>query len=93
MNLDISDRVRDKLSSKHGVTEAEIRQCFENREGRLLEDTRENHQTNPPTQWFISYTNHQRKLKLVFVIKDGVIYLKTAYEPNQTELTIYSRYG
>lgn len=71
MKLFISDPVREKLASKHGVTEAEIRQCFENREGRLLEDTREDHQTNPPTQWFISCSNRQRKLKVVFVVKDG----------------------
>lgn len=93
MKLFISDLIREKLTSKHGVTEAEIRQCFENREGRLLEDTREDHQTNPPTQWFISNTNCRRKLKVVFVIKGGVIYLKTAYEPNQIELSIYSRHG
>lgn len=93
MNLVISAAIRAKLASKHGVTEAEVRQCFENREGRLLQDTREDHQIDPPTQWFISYTNQQRKLKVVFVLKEGNVYLKTAYEPNLTELTIYSRYG
>lgn len=35
MKLFISDLVREKLASKHGVTEAEIRQCFEQR-GKAL---------------------------------------------------------
>lgn len=93
MNLEISKAILSKLNTKHGVTEAEVRQCFENREGKLLEDAREEHKTNPPTQWFIACTNKQRKLKVVFVLKGNVIHLKTAYEPNQSELSIYSQNG
>lgn len=93
MNLVVSKNIEQKLASKHKVTIDEVQQCFHNREGRLLVDTRENNRTNPPTQWFISYTNKQRQLKIVFVLKDGVVHLKTAYEPNQTELSIYSQYG
>lgn len=93
MRLNISEKIESKLESKHDVSKDEVRQCFENRSGNLLEDSREEHQTNPPTQWFISYTNNQRLLKVVFVLKDGVIHLKTAYEPNQDEQRIYNQYG
>jgi len=93
MEIRISGVINKKLLSKHEVTEAEVRQCFENRDGKLLLDPREKHKTNPPTQWFISYTNKQRRLKIVFVLKEGVVYLKTAYEPNQIEIDIYNQHG
>jgi uncharacterized DUF497 family protein len=93
MNLFISDATRSKLTAKHGVSEAEVKQCFENREGKLLEDDREGRKTDPPTQWFIAETNKQRLLKVLFILKDGVIHLKTAYEPNQIEIHIYSQHG
>lgn len=93
MSLIISDNIKAKLALKHKVTIDEVKQCFDNREGQLLIDTREKHKTNPPTQWFISSTNKQRQLKIVFVLKDGAVYLKTAYEPNETELNIYRQHG
>jgi uncharacterized DUF497 family protein len=93
MNLFISDATRSKLTVKHGVSEVEVKQCFENWEGKLLEDDREDHKTDPPTQWFIAETNKQRLLKVLFILKDGVIHLKTAYEPNQIEIHIYSQHG
>ncbi|MDR9468776.1 MAG: hypothetical protein RI559_11045 [Marinospirillum sp.] len=43
MNLVISDVIREKLASKHGVTEAEVRQCFENREHKTLVELRTQH--------------------------------------------------
>lgn len=93
MSLIVSKSIESKLTSKHKVTVDEVKQCFHNREGQLLIDTRERHKTDPPTQWFISSTNKQRQLKIVFVLKDGAVYLKTAYEPNETELNIYRQYG
>ena len=60
----------------------------------LLEDTRENNKTQPPTRWFIAETDHGRLLKVVFVRRDdGYIYLKTAYEPNEVEVNIYEKYA
>lgn len=91
MALKSSSAVKQKLAEKHGVSLEEIQQCFANREGRLLEDTREDHKTDPPTQWFIAETDYGRRLKVVFIVKDGDILLKTAYGPNEIEEVIYVR--
>jgi hypothetical protein len=93
----ISERVLKKLSEKHAVRPDEIRHCFENREGRFLEDSRESHRTDPPTQWFIAETNQRRRIKVVFVVQLMLqgkrIAIRTAYEPNRAELDIYEKYG
>ena len=89
-----SARIRNKLQEKHGVTMNEVEQCFLNHIGKYLQDTRTDHQTNPPTLWFISETNRQRMLKIVFVLElDNSITLKTAYEPNTIEIDIYNKYA
>ena len=93
MGLVISQKIREKLREKHCVTEEEIVQCFASREGRFLIDTREEHFTDPPTQWFIAQTSYGRLLKVVFVLKGEDTYIKTAYEPNETEIRIYNKYG
>lgn len=95
MPLIISKRVREKLANKQPpVTEAEIVQCFANREGRFLLDTREEHKTNPPTKWFIAETNYGRLLKVVFVRNiDGSIEIKSAFDPNDTEKRIYRNHA
>lgn len=54
MPLKFSEDVAKKLTEKHNVTQDEVRQCFENQEGRFLKDKREEHQTNPPSHWFIA---------------------------------------
>jgi uncharacterized DUF497 family protein len=92
-NFIVSKSTEQKLASKHGLTIAEIRQAFVNREGGFLEDTREQHRTDPPTQWFIGVTNHGRTIKVAFVQRDGKIVLKTAYDANPTEIRIYERHG
>lgn len=51
MALKCSSAVKQKLAQKHGVSLEEVQQCFANREGNLLEDIREEHKTDPPTQW------------------------------------------
>ena len=90
MALVISPRVREKLQQKTPpVTEPEIMQCFANRAGWYLVDVREEHKTEPPTRWFVAETDYSRKLKVVFIQKDGDIIIKTAYDPNVTELRIY----
>ena len=91
--LIIGDEILKKLLERHRVSRREVEQCFENRDGSFLEDNREDHKTEPPTRWFVAQTNKQRLLKIVFVQKDANIFLKTAYEPNSTEIDIYQKYG
>ncbi len=90
-NLVISQKIESKLAEKHQVRPSEVRQCFENREAGFLEDDREDNKTDPPTKWFISCTNRGRKLKVVFVFKEGKVFLKTAYPPNSDEIGIYNQ--
>ena len=94
MTLVISPGVRAKLQGKTPpVTEEEIVQCFTNKCGRYLLDTREDHQTDPPTRWFIAETDFGRRLKIAFIRKDGDVIIKTTYDPNETEEYIYKRYS
>jgi uncharacterized DUF497 family protein len=97
VRLSISQRVAEKLLEKHGVEPKEVQQCFENRTGGFLEDTREQHQTDPPTQWFIGETNSGRKLKVVFIQRQTAVGpqldIRTAYEPNAEEIRIYEKFG
>ena len=68
-------------------------QCFANKTGRLLDDDREDHRTDPPTHWFISETDAGRELKIIFVRETDAIFLKSAFEPNEEERRIYNKYG
>ncbi len=92
-NLKISPDIQRKLSFKHSVTRLEVEQCFVNRSGRLLMDTREKHKTDPPTLWFLALTNQSRVLKIVYIQIGSTIHLKSAFSPNETEIEIYSRHG
>ncbi len=40
-----------------------------------------------------SCTNRNRLLKIVFVLKDEKVFLKTAYPPNRKEIRFYKEYG
>lgn len=91
MPLQVSNRIKEKLSQKHGVRVEEVEDCFSNREKGFLEDDREDHKTNPPTLWFVAETDYGRILKIVFIEKDNTIFLKTAYEPNSKEIDMYER--
>lgn len=93
MGVVISQKIRDKLAAKHNVSPEEIEQCFANRTGKYVKDLREEHASDPPTKWFISETDYGRKLKVVFILKDGDVYLRTAFSPNEDELRIYNKYG
>jgi hypothetical protein len=94
MPLVISPKVRAKLVAKvPPVTQSEIEQCFTNRTGIYLIDTREEHESDPPTRWFIAETYFGRKLKVVFVPRLPNIVIRTAYDPNPTEIQIYNKYG
>ncbi len=88
--LVISERVREKLTSKHQVQEQEVRECFYNHDGKYLVDEREDHRTDPATLWFIGETYRGRKLKVIFVPRDGELHLKSAYEPKDRSEDIYT---
>jgi hypothetical protein len=92
MALIISPKVQAKLAGKQPpVTRQEIEQCFANRTGRYMEDTREEHASVPTTLWFIAETDFGRKLKIAFIPHIPDIVIRTAYDPNQTELSLYLR--
>lgn len=88
----ISNTVRLKLLRKHGgITDAEITECFANRDKGDLFDDRENHKTDPQSRWFISETDRGIKLKVVYIYDNGNVIIKTAYPPNTTEVKIYEK--
>ncbi|MGL4222381.1 MAG: ADP-ribosyl-(dinitrogen reductase) hydrolase [Shewanella sp.] len=90
----ISDDTEAKLQNKHGVSRKEAIECLYNRSGKLLKEMREEHQTTPPTLWFIAETNRGRQLKICLVIdQQKNVHIKTAYEPNAMEISIYDRFG
>ena len=92
-HLKISDSVLKKLKERHGVTKSEVEHCFRNRVGRLLVDDRALTKTKPPTLWFLACTNKGREQKIVYIQRDSIVELKTAYEPNEVEIGIYRRHG
>jgi uncharacterized DUF497 family protein len=91
MNLKISAAIRRKLREKHGVSEKEIHEALVNMQRMPIKDTREQHDTYPPTWWIISETNKRRELKVLFVVDEGQIHIKTAYEPSQAVVAMYLR--
>lgn len=88
-----SSDILEKLGSKHNVDRCEVEQCFENHIGLFLIDTREDHRTEPPTLWFLALTNKNRLLKVVFIHSDGNFIIKSAFEPNEAEISIYEKHG
>ena len=93
MAIVISPKIRSKLALKHNVKPEEVEQCFANRNGEYILDTREEHATNPPTHWFIAETNYGRKLKVAFVAEHGNIYIRSAFEPSQATIQNYLTHG
>ncbi|KAF0164827.1 MAG: hypothetical protein FD157_1991 [Rhodocyclaceae bacterium] len=93
MAIIISPGIAKKLAEKHGVRPEEVGQCFANRTGKYLLDTRAKHLTNPITRWFISETDQGRKLKVAFIPEGGDTFIRSAFEPDTNEISIYSKYG
>ena len=95
MQIKIAPQIVRKIKEKHDVDPNEIDECFANRTGNFLEDTREQHRTRPPSQWFLSETDQGRLLKIVFIEEQshGEIHIKTAYQPDENEVRIYEKYG
>lgn len=94
MGLVISQGVRAKLSTKTPpVSEEDILQCFANRTGKDLVDTRAKNHSDPLTQWFIAETDFGRRLKVCYIPFPDKVVIRTAYEPNEEEVRIYMKYG
>jgi len=81
------------MAVRHSVHEKDIVECFSNRCGKFLIDTREDHKTNPPTKWFVAETDFGKKLKVVFINVGKDIHIKTAYAANSDEIRIYNNHG
>jgi hypothetical protein len=65
-----SQKIANKLSQR-GITLEDCAQCFVNRTGSYLFDTREQHQTNPATRWFIAETDTRKTFKSSFHVLSG----------------------
>lgn len=90
MILHISDDVEQKLREEHRVDQFEILECFGNQTRSILIDDREDHRTDPPTQWFIAETDTGRLLKVVFIQPTALdVVIRTAYEPDENEKLLY----
>lgn len=89
-NLVISPAIQEKLTLKHGISRSDVEQCFLNRTHSYLTDNRLEHQTDPPTEWFISENDQGVLIKVVFVFDNYMLHLKSAFPPNSTEIRIYN---
>ncbi|MHB1569141.1 MAG: ADP-ribosyl-(dinitrogen reductase) hydrolase [Steroidobacteraceae bacterium] len=91
MDFKISQRVIEKLKTKHGIERSEIPECFCNRTGSYFTDTRLDHQTDPPTYWFVAPTDKGRLLKVVFMRYPDYFEIKTAFVPTDGSDALYER--
>jgi hypothetical protein len=92
MNLTVSPSVLQKIKTKHDITEEQIYECFYNRTHGFLIDSREEHKSDPPTNWFISETDCGLRLKVCFIQIGTEIKLKTAFVPtNPNTVEMYYR--
>tara|TARA_B110000090_G_C13069235_1_gene326588 strand:- start:295 stop:588 length:294 start_codon:yes stop_codon:yes gene_type:complete len=85
----LSAKIRAKLKQKHQVEPQEVAECFYNRTGSTLIDTRENHKTDPPTEWFVAKTDKGRALKIIFIMDAGVIHIKSSFDADKQSIRIY----
>ena len=94
MNLNIAASIRHKMAHKiPPVSENDIQECFANRTHSFLLDTREDHKTDPVTQWFISENDYGRRLKVCFMDERTHITIKSAFVPNADEERIYAKFA
>lgn len=92
MKIRISPNIADKIEGRK-ITEKDLCQCFENVEGKFLEDTRSEHKTDPATMWFVAPTNKGRCLKIMFITRGDCVDIKSAYEATDEIQAIYMKYG
>lgn len=93
MILHMSDEVEEKLRQR-GINQVHLLECFGNQTRSALIDEREEHKTDPPTQWFIAETDSGRRLKVVFIQLTALdVVIKSAYEPDENENRIYQKFS
>lgn len=89
-DLHYSESVLEKLTHKHGVSRDEVLQCFLNRFGPPFEQRDGANATNPPTYWFVSYTNRERRLLVAYMERpEGGLTIKTAFPANSAQTARY----
>ena len=96
MAIIISGDIEKKIGADdHGnVTVKEVHECFSNHCGPYANDNRPEHQVDGmPTSWLVAKTNHGRTLKIMFVQRDGDVYLKSAYPATPEVQRIYAKYA
>lgn len=94
MSLIISPKIAAKLSSKERpVSRQEVVEAFANRSAAYLTDDREEHASDPPTLWFVAETDSGRRLKVMFIAREGDIYLRSAYDAAPEVSRIYQKYS
>jgi hypothetical protein len=89
--LVISPKIEEKLRTKHKIEPTEVVECFYNRTKGTLIDTREAHKTKPPSEWFIAKTDKERLLKVIFVLDNGEIFIKSCFDADKTSIRIYEK--
>jgi len=89
-NLVISAEIKEKLVLKHNLSREDVEQCFKNRTHSYLQDTLLEHLTEPITEWFISENDSGKLIKIVCIFNNGQIFLKSAFPPNEKEISIYN---
>jgi hypothetical protein len=88
--LKLSYNVRAKLTGKTPpVSENDIFECFQNLSRTPIRDLREKHDSDPPTQWFISENDYGRRLKVCFIDDGENFIIRTAYVPNEDEERVF----
>ena len=87
----ISSKIKTKLKQKHNVSLEEVAECFYNRSLGTLIDNREAHKTQPPTQWFIAKSDKGRILKVIFVMENGKVFIKSCFDADKASQRIYRK--
>ena len=93
MLIDASRAVRDKLRDTHDVDWTEVEEAFFTSVPPYLLDVRPQHKTKPPTQYFIAETFDERLLKVCFTLKDGTIWVKSAFDPEESDIIRFLKDG
>ena len=86
-----SDRIKKKIKEKHRLDWVTVLAVWQSFHGTTLEDDREEHKSDPATQWFV-----HKELKIVFIESKeltNVCILKSAFAANKEEKRIYNKYG
>lgn len=89
--LVISPKIEEKLRNKHNIEPTEVAECFYNRTKGTLIDNREEHKTRPPSEWFIAATDKERLLKVIFVLDNEKIFIKSCFDADKTSVRIYEK--